>query len=91
MGAAGDQAHVVVQSFGPGVVHAELNGGQDSLTEFADGLGGLDEGVQARPGGFRAPPFEQLHDTGGVQVSRGFCAKGLLEGVRTPNLSSAVP
>jgi len=44
VGPSGDQPHVVVQSFGPGIVHAELNGCQDSFTKLRMVLATLTEG-----------------------------------------------
>lgn len=78
MGPAGDQADVVVQSFGSGVVHSELDGRQDPLAVLADGLGDPDERGQARAGALGAPPVEQRARVVAVQVAGEDGAEGLL-------------
>ena len=53
IGAAGDQADLVVQRFGAALVDAQADRGEDPVAVFADRLAEPDERVQSAAGGGR--------------------------------------
>src|SRR5664279_4743270 len=89
VGPAGNQADVVVQSFGAGIVYLQPDGGEDAVAEFADGLGDLDERGEAGAAGPRAPAVDQLGALVGVQVAGEDLPEGLFAGVGAPEFPAA--
>jgi hypothetical protein len=89
VGPADDEPDVVVQSFRSPVVDLQSDGGEDPVTELADGLGDLDERREPGAAGFGAPAVEQFGGLLGVQVASEDGAERFFEAVAAPELTAA--
>lgn len=82
VGAAGDEAYLVVQCLGAALGDAQADGGEDAFAVFFDGLGETDEWGEAAAGCAADEAVDQDGDVVEVESCGEDAPEGLLEGCR---------